>query len=489
MNKRLTLTLALLAAALPLTTGAQTQSSVAEQPAAVTPTSQTQASNARQMYEEARSYKERKFAEFERDNLPYDAALAARTENEQRQLAARSAAKLLAAEAKESDLFYIGSLQNLAGETDTANLTLTQFLIGKDADGSEEAQSARFALATNLVRKRQFAEAEPFRESFTKYAKTDDPLAFQIGGMFANAYREAKQFDRAIAIAQNELRGVTARAAASAPARQTRDDALKQLSLFITNTYLAQKKFADARRTLEEMRRTALALPSATLYAEATRTLESIADTQTEAKTNAHTAGEKNAKEVKPSTSVATANLDAPTNFALAPELVIADWVDHKKVKLADLRGRVVALDFWATWCGFCRRSIPTLRAWHEKYEAKGLTLIGVAHYEGQVRGRSATPIEELKFMSDYKIEQKMTYPVAIATSGINSINYGVASLPTTILIDRVGRVRYMKVGAGEEDAKEFGRMIEILLAEPAPAAATSPIKQGARGDSAVQSK
>lgn len=480
MNKRLTLTFALLVAASPVTVRAQATPPAAEQPAAVTPTS-----NARQMYDEARSYKERKFAEFERDNLPYDPALAARTENEQRQFAARSAANLIAAGAKESDLFYIGALQNIAGETDKANLTLTRFLVGKDADRSEEAQAARFALATNFVRKRQFAEAEPLREAFTKYAKTDDPLAFQIGGVFANAYREAKQFDSAIAIAQNELRGVKARNAATPTARQTRDDALKQLSLFIANTYLTQKKPADARRTLEEMRRIALALPSATLYAEATRTLESIADAQPEAKTD----GEKNAEEVKPSTSVATANLDAPTNFALAPELVIADWVDHKNVKLADLRGRVVALDFWATWCGFCRRSIPTLRSWHEQYEAKGLTLIGVAHYEGQVRGRSATPVEELKFMSDYKVEQKMTYPVAIAATSVNSINYGVASLPTTVLIDRAGRVRYMKVGAGEEDAKELGRMIEILIAEPAPADIASPKKQGAASDSAVQSK
>jgi thiol-disulfide isomerase/thioredoxin len=441
------------------------------------------------MYEEARSYKDRKFAEFERDSVPYNPALATRTEQEQRQLAAASAQKLVAAGAREGDLFYLGMLQNIAGEIDKANLTLARFLAGKDAERGDEMQAARFILATNFARKRQFAEAEPLREAFLKYAPRDNPQAFQIGGIFANAYREAGQFERAIAIAQNELRGVTARDAATPAARQTRDDALKQLSLFITNIYLTQKKTADAVRTLEELRRTALALPSATLYAEAARTLERIADTEQETQADASTnpAATKNRDAVKPSTPVALANLNAPA--AVAPELVVADWVDRQPVKLAELRGRVVALDFWATWCGFCRRSIPTLRAWHERYEAKGLTLIGVAHYEGQVRGRGATPVEELKFMSDYKAEQKMTYPVAIAATGVNSINYGVASLPTTVLIDRTGRVRFMKVGAGEEDAVEFERMIEILLAEPAPTDITSPKKQGAPSDSAVQSK
>ena len=489
MNKRFALTFALLIASggASQATQAQTKTPAAGQPVvAATPDIST--SKARQMYDEARSYKERKFAEFERDSIPYNPALATRTEQEQRQLAATSAQALIAAGAREGDLFYLGMLQNIAGETDKANLTLARFLSGKDAERGDDMQTARFILATNFARKRQFAEAEPLREAFVKYAARDNPQAFQIGGIFANAYREAGQFERAIAIAQNELRGVTARDAATPAARQTRDDALKQLSLFITNIYLTQKKNADAIRTLEELRRTALALPSATLYAEAARTLERIADAEQETQAAANTnPAIKNTDAVKSSAPVALANLDAPAT--VAPELVIADWVDRKSVKLADLRGRVVALDFWATWCGFCRRSIPTLRAWHEKYEAKGLTLIGIAHYEGQVRGRGATPIEELKFMSDYKAEHKMTYPVAIGATGINSVNYGVASLPTTVLIDRAGRVRFMKVGAGEEDAEEFARMIEVLLAEnPSPAAA-SQTKQRAASDSAVQSK
>lgn len=477
MTKRFTLTLALFTAtfggALPLT---RAQTPVAGQSVAATPTTKAQ-----QMYEEARLYKERKFAEFERDSVPYDPALAARTEKEQRQLAATSAAKLISAGAQGNDLFYLGALQNIAGETDKASATLTRFLTGKDADRSDEPQAARFVLATNLARKRQFTEAEPLREAFLKYAAANDPLTFQIGGIFANAYREAGQHERAISIAQNELRNVTARKPETTATRQTRDDAMKQLSLFISNTYLAQKKTADAIRTLEEMRQVALALPSVTIYAEATRALERIAEKKTDA--SADQIEKKGAEGVKPSTPITSANV------ALAPELVVADWVDHKSVKLADLRGRVVALDFWATWCGFCRRSIPTLRGWHEKYEAKGLTLIGVAHYEGQVRGRGATPAEELKFINTYKLEQKMTYPVAIGATGVNSANYGVASLPTTVLIDRAGRVRFMKVGAGEEDAKEFARMIEVLIAEPAPADTAAQTKQGATSDSAVQSK
>lgn len=407
-------------------------------------TSQTAATPARAAYEEALGYKQKRFAEFENQKLPFDSKLAERTAQEGRTLAARNAARHVAAQGR--DLFYLAMLQDLAGETDKALATFDRFLLfaGGD-DRGEDAQAARYISAIHFARKRNFEQAEERRREFVRHAAAGGEQEFRLGGALATAYRDARQFDRALATAQEGLQSVLARESQTPAARKERDAAVAQVSGFIGDVLQKQNDKAASERVAADLRALALRLPSAGAYAA----IDDIF-------TSNENGGVK----------LAAASDDAPT----APELLIAEWIDRRPATLADSRGRVVVLDFWATWCGYCRRTYPTLSRWQTEYGARGLTVIGIAQYEGQVRGRPATRDEESKFVRAFKSEQRMAYTIGVADTEANHTAYGVGSFPTTVLIDRRGRVRHIKVGAGESDLARFETAIKQLLDEPAPA-------------------
>ena len=149
-----------------------------------------------------------------------------------------------------------------------------------------------------------------------------------------------------------------------------------------------------------------------------------------------------------------------------APELEIAEWIEQEPVKLADLRGRVVLLDFWATWCGPCIQAFPHLSEWHKKYGAQGLTILGVTHYYGEGDGQDLTPAAELEFIRNFKQRYKLPYGFAVADNEKTHRAYYVTGLPTAVLIDRAGRIRFTQIGTGPTAAQELAEQIEKLLAE-----------------------
>ncbi|HEV2762957.1 MAG TPA: TlpA disulfide reductase family protein, partial [Pyrinomonadaceae bacterium] len=149
-----------------------------------------------------------------------------------------------------------------------------------------------------------------------------------------------------------------------------------------------------------------------------------------------------------------------------APEIEVADWIDQRPTTLAAERGRVVLLDFWATWCGPCRFTIPKLNALHKKYSARGLTIIGLTEFYGNAEGRELTPPEELNYLRRFKQQREIAYGFGVADDKENDLSYGVAQMPTAVLIDRRGRVRHIAVGATANTDAGLERMIEKLLDE-----------------------
>jgi thiol-disulfide isomerase/thioredoxin len=156
---------------------------------------------------------------------------------------------------------------------------------------------------------------------------------------------------------------------------------------------------------------------------------------------------------------------DSNSVAAAAPELEVAGWIDKPAGTLADLRGRVVLLDFWATWCVPCRVTMPKLSRLHAKYEARGLTVVGLTLAEGA--GAAGKPESaEMASVRAFKAEMRLPYAFAVAADGYNHLRYGVRVIPTAFLIDRRGRVRHIAVGAGAGSDERLAAAIETLLDE-----------------------
>lgn len=148
---------------------------------------------------------------------------------------------------------------------------------------------------------------------------------------------------------------------------------------------------------------------------------------------------------VAPSTAVAPENR---SSFPPAPEVAL-QTLDGKGFDLAELRGRVVLLNFWATWCIPCRSEIPELNTMHHELESRGLSVVGVSTYDGADDVR------------DFDIKQD--YTVLLGDRAVES-KFAVAGLPTTFILDREGRIRATIVG--ERKREVFEAAVKPLLDE-----------------------
>jgi len=135
---------------------------------------------------------------------------------------------------------------------------------------------------------------------------------------------------------------------------------------------------------------------------------------------------------------------------AAAPSWELND-VGGKPLKLSDFKGKVVILDFWATWCPPCRAEIPGFVALQNKYADKGLTVIGVSVDE---QGPSV--------VKPFMRQLKMNYPVVMADQKIIADYGGIEAIPTTFIIDREGAI--VSVHQGYTDGATLEKEIQSLL-------------------------
>ncbi|MGD0916354.1 MAG: TlpA disulfide reductase family protein [Thermodesulfobacteriota bacterium] len=137
----------------------------------------------------------------------------------------------------------------------------------------------------------------------------------------------------------------------------------------------------------------------------------------------------------------------------LAPDFTLKTLDDHE-ITLSNLKGKVVLLDFWATWCGPCKESTPHLVQLYKTYHQKGLEIIGMNVDRGDVS-------DVRRFVKSMAI----SYPVIITPDAVQR-NYGVTGIPTTVIIDKQGRVRDKIPGFSIKIGQEIAATVAELISE-----------------------
>jgi len=136
--------------------------------------------------------------------------------------------------------------------------------------------------------------------------------------------------------------------------------------------------------------------------------------------------------------------ISQPYKGFLAPDFELATS-SGEIIRLSELRGKAIILNFWASWCPPCRAEMPAIEAVHQAYQDKGLVVLGI----------NATNQDQVTQVNEYTDNMELTFQILFDTSGIAQDLYAVSALPSTFFIDREGMIREVIIG---------GPMAEALL-------------------------
>jgi peroxiredoxin len=136
-----------------------------------------------------------------------------------------------------------------------------------------------------------------------------------------------------------------------------------------------------------------------------------------------------------------------------APDFTLKS-ASGKNIKLSEYRGEVVLLNFWASWCGPCRKEMPFLEQIQEKYSGYGFTVMGVNVEEDSSKAN--------KMLKDIPV----SFPILYDTSNSVSKAYKVSAMPTTVIIDRDGNMRYLHKGYKSGDEETYKQWVKKLIRE-----------------------
>ncbi|MGD8526027.1 MAG: TlpA disulfide reductase family protein [Thioalkalispiraceae bacterium] len=143
----------------------------------------------------------------------------------------------------------------------------------------------------------------------------------------------------------------------------------------------------------------------------------------------------------------------AETLSGVAPDFTLKSH-SGANLKLSEQRGNVVMINFWASWCGPCRQEMPLLDALYKKYKKLGFTIWGV-----NIEPDSSSAKKLLK-------DIPVTFPILFDTANTVSKQYNVTAMPSTVLVDRNGNLRYLHKGYKPGYENEYRKQVKKLLRE-----------------------
>lgn len=345
----------------------------------------------------------------------------------------------------QNDFYYLGRLYSVA-ENDQKTLDAMKRFLAQSPPGNkgDMVQSALGFVIVLSSRTKQMTVAE---EAFAQWLDGEPVMKTQqpaLQDYIATGYLKAGQYDQAIRHAQTAFDLLKTLPAKSLLEKRDRELVYMNLIEVLALGYKKNKNSDQALNVLAEARAQSFMLPSATLYRKVMNFVEG--------------GGFSEKKLMQRVESYAKADP--------APEMKIVEWIGQDPVSLEQLRGKVVLLDFWATWCGPCIVTFPRLRGWHKKYSGSEFMIVGVTQYYGEQEGRRMTELQEIDYLRSFRAKHKLPYGFAIASRGEDAAKYGIASYPSTVLLDRNGVVRYIGIGSGLEESENLEDMIKKVLKE-----------------------
>jgi len=399
-----------------------------------------------QLSEEIENYVNEKARELSSQGKRVDRDKRAELENDRKSLAAKYADEAAArTNLEKTDFYWLGRLYVTAEDNAKGLEAMKKFLASYPPETKGDMiQSARSFGVVLSSRRKLMAEAEQFYQAWTKgepFLKSQQPM---LGSILSVGYFKDGQFEQAIKYGQEAFDILKSMEAKNSRDKRDREQIYMNLVEVLALSYKKNKNSDKALEILAEARAQSFTIPSANLYRKVMDFVEG--------------SGFSEKKLIQKVESYASADP--------APELKIIEWIGREPTTLSSFRGKVVLLDFWATWCGPCISTFPRLRDWHKKYAGNDFALIGVTQYYGSGGGKKMTPLQELAYLGEFKEKYKLPYPLAVAERTEDSMKYGISAYPTTILLDRNGVVRYIGIGSGTEESENLEDMIKKLLKE-----------------------